>query len=762
MTLPTRLSAPTHTTVPAWAKRSAIGASHLIAHDAVPRTALERATMLREIGLSRIVWDWREEHIDSFDAELDALRLAGVQLAGMWTPLPMPALEEPDYASRFGVVPARLKYLITEAARRGLSPDLWTQISFGAPGAPLALSPELHRSEVQRAADHLMGIARLARGHGMCLMLTNHGGWAGQPQTMIDVVRELEARGLSNVGIGLRLHHAHHLIPDLDRHIATLGDYLAAVMLSGADAGAELSGRVVLPFGAGSRDRWVTHVLMESGWQGQLLVHAVGRDDARARLLDSLEGWEWALDRYAGVRRQRPVARVLEPTWPPGKDWAAAREPVQQAVAREPVRQVEPAPQAEPALALGVPAPYGQEVDRQTPQTEAAASFFATVGRGLGHTSPIPSLLGGLAAEQTGGGGATPDAGFAPVAAAAVPGAVLELDASLSRRERRELRERLAGEQRIGVVDMPRDFGREAPEETYHLGDPALQQALIEALGVGVRGGEPPQVTAKPSEMSKTPPQVTAKQGGGGGEGFGGERIEHGDVRIVAPDPYSGAVHALLLHLEDEGFTGAPRSFGWDDSGRHLLEFVPGRRADHPEASEEALDPAKVGEFLREMHDVLERFEAPPDAMWFEGVPSPGADLVVHHDIVPSNLVVRADGSLVAIDWDAAGPGTRLWDLAHTAHAFAPLYRHGTDLRSSAQRLRRLVDAYGLDREQREELIPLLAARSRRMYEYLDRMRSTGRSPWVELWDKGVGTVWRADAQWIGEHSPTWRAALLG
>ena len=748
MTLPTRLTEPTHTTVPAWAQRSAIGASHLVAHDAVPRTALERATMLREIGLSRIVWDWREEHIDSFDAELDALRLAGVHLAGMWTPLPMPALEEPDYASRFGTVPARLKYLITEAARRGLSPDLWTQISFGTPGAPLALSPEVHRSEVQRTADHLMGIARLARGHGMCLMLTNHGGWAGQPQTLVDVVRELEARGLSNVGIGLRLHHAHHLIPDLDRHVAALGDYLAAVMLSGADAGAELSGRVVLPFGAGSRDRWVTHVLMESGWQGQLLVHAVGRDDARARLLDSLEGWEWALDRYTGVRRQRPVARVLEPTWPPGKDWAVVREPVQPAVVR-----------------------------------------------GLGHTPPIPSLLGGLAAEQAEGVGVAPDASFGPIATAAGPGAVVrtgvapEFNSSLSRRERRELRERLAGAQRIGVVDIPRDFGREAPEETYHLGDPVLQQALIEALGVGAGGGEPPQVTAKPLELSKTPPQLTAKPGGAGGrmggaggrmggaggrmggaggaggeggEGYGGERIEHGDVLIVAPDPYSGAVHALLLHLEDEGFTGAPRSFGWDDSGRHLLEFVPGRRADHPEASEEALDPAKVGEFLREMHDVLERFEAPPDAMWFEGVPSPGADLVVHHDIVPSNLVVRADGSLVAIDWDAAGPGTRLWDLAHTAHAFAPLYRHGTDSRTSAQRLRRLVDAYGLDREQREELIPLLAARSRRMYEYLDRMRSTGRSPWVELWDKGVGTVWRADAQWIGEHSPTWRAALLG
>ena len=77
-----------------------------------------------------------------------------------------------------------------------------------------------------------------------------------------------------------------------------MSEHLVAVMLSGADAGAELTGRVILPFGAGSRDRWVTHALLESGWQGQLVVHAVGNDDSEARLLDSLEGWEWSVDRF--------------------------------------------------------------------------------------------------------------------------------------------------------------------------------------------------------------------------------------------------------------------------------------------------------------------------------------------------------------------------------------------------------------------------------------------------------------------------------
>jgi len=228
--------------------------------------------MLRRIGITKIIWDWRDEHIETFDAELDALRQHQIELAGIWTPSPMPAYEEPDYASRFGVVPQRIKNLITESARRGHKPELWTQIAFGESGMPTEVSKRVHATEVMRAADHLTGIARLARGHGMRVVLTNHGGWAGEPRTLVDVTKELARRGLGNVGIGFRLQHAHHLIADLDQHLAAMNEYLVAIMLSGADAGAEATGRMILPFGAGSRDRWVTHAILESGWQGQLVV----------------------------------------------------------------------------------------------------------------------------------------------------------------------------------------------------------------------------------------------------------------------------------------------------------------------------------------------------------------------------------------------------------------------------------------------------------------------------------------------------------
>ena len=54
--------------------RDQFAASHLVAHDALRRGPRERAQMLRSMGVTKIIWDWRDEHIDTFDAELDALR----------------------------------------------------------------------------------------------------------------------------------------------------------------------------------------------------------------------------------------------------------------------------------------------------------------------------------------------------------------------------------------------------------------------------------------------------------------------------------------------------------------------------------------------------------------------------------------------------------------------------------------------------------------------------------------------------------------
>ena len=228
-----------------------------------------------------------------------------------------------------------------------------------------------------------------------------------------------------------------------------------------------------------------------------------------------------------------------------------------------------------------------------------------------------------------------------------------------------------------------------------------------------------------------------------------------GTVRKPA-GPQTPAVHALLEHLRSVGFRGAPQSFGVDDAGRHVLEYIPGRTADRGES----VDPATVGRLARELHDALDGWAPPHDAAWACPIPADGADLVIHNDLAPWNLVVGAD-RLVVVDWDVAAPGTRTWDLAYLAIGLAPL-RPATLVGEAAARLRALADGYRLDDEGRARLAATLAPRARSMHDLLARGHATGEEPWARLWAEGHGGFWRRDAEWCDAHAPDLERALRG
>jgi hypothetical protein len=67
-----------------------------------------------------------------------------------------------------------------------------------------------------------------------------------------------------------------------------------------------------------------------------------------------------------------------------------------------------------------------------------------------------------------------------------------------------------------------------------------------------------------------------------GGKSGGAVRIGNTVRRQVGP--WTPAVHALLHHLEDVGFTGAPRALGIDRHGREILSFLAGRHCRRPAA----------------------------------------------------------------------------------------------------------------------------------------------------------------------------------
>jgi hypothetical protein len=76
-------------------------------------------------------------------------------------------------------------------------------------------------------------------------------------------------------------------------------------------------------------------------------------------------------------------------------------------------------------------------------------------------------------------------------------------------------------------------------------------------------------------------------------------------------------VHALLAHLADKGFTGAPRPLGFDEQGREVLTFLEGEtiggRRPRPAwvHAEDTLN--QVARWMRAYHQAVADFVPPPD-----------------------------------------------------------------------------------------------------------------------------------------------------
>jgi Ser/Thr protein kinase RdoA (MazF antagonist) len=222
--------------------------------------------------------------------------------------------------------------------------------------------------------------------------------------------------------------------------------------------------------------------------------------------------------------------------------------------------------------------------------------------------------------------------------------------------------------------------------------------------------------------------------------------------------PATRAISALLDHLATAGFDGAPRNLGTDAEGRHVLEYIPGPMAhDLPPLGLDGL--RRVGRLIRRLHDAAQSFEPPPGAQWDVAIPPDRRELICHHDLAPWNLVCGPD-RWVFIDWDGAGPGSRLWDLGYAVTGFIPL-APGGDPATDGPRMRALADGYGLNAGQRRELPALAAAHTRGMYELLRDGAVTGTQPWARLHAEGHAEFWGPAADYIERHHGDWLAFLI-
>lgn len=193
---------------------------------------------------------------------------------------------------------------------------------------------------------------------------------------------------------------------------------------------------------------------------------------------------------------------------------------------------------------------------------------------------------------------------------------------------------------------------------------------------------------------------------------------------------WSPRIHQLFEHLQTRGFTGAPRSFGTDALGRDIFGFLPGDVGHYPWTPEVAGDAALAsgGRLLRAYHDAT----ADVAASWHDGWHQPArepVEVICHNDVAPYNCVYDGDRVVGLIDFDAAGPGPRSWDLAYAVYRFVPLGSAAGP--RTEERLALFFDAYGADEPLRRAALASVAPRLRALTDFMRAAAAAGDAAFI-------------------------------
>ncbi len=248
--------------------RSNLVAWCIVPFDAKKRGPEERAQMLERLGLRRMAYDWRAEHIPTFGAEIDACRKHNIEITAWWFPT---SLDRDAQA------------ILDVLKQKNLKTQLWV-----TGGGEPTRSPEEQKMRVASEAARLRPIAEAAAAIGCQVALYNHGSWFGDPENQLKVINALN---LPNVGIVYNFHHAHDQMDRFAEIFAKIKPRLLALNINGMVSGGDRAGKKILALGAGDTELAMLRIVQASGWRGPIgILDHRPETDSEETLRENLAG----------------------------------------------------------------------------------------------------------------------------------------------------------------------------------------------------------------------------------------------------------------------------------------------------------------------------------------------------------------------------------------------------------------------------------------------------------------------------------------
>ncbi|MCI0458930.1 MAG: sugar phosphate isomerase/epimerase [Gemmataceae bacterium] len=240
----------------------------IVPFDGKNRGPAERAALVKRLGFTKVAYDWRAQHVPTFEEEIRQYRKHGIEFFAFWG----------THERAFELF-----------AKYDLHPQIWQTL--GSPNAPT------QAERVALAARQMLPLVERTAKMKCKLGLYNHGGWGGEPENLVAVCKVLrEQHRAEHVGIVYNLHHGHGHIDGFGAALTRMKPYLLCLNLNGMSA----KGPKILQLGAGEADVKLLKIIAASGYSGPIGIIGHTADDVELRLRDNLDGLDWILPQLSG------------------------------------------------------------------------------------------------------------------------------------------------------------------------------------------------------------------------------------------------------------------------------------------------------------------------------------------------------------------------------------------------------------------------------------------------------------------------------
>jgi hypothetical protein len=242
--------------------------------------------------------------------------------------------------------------------------------------------------------------------------------------------------------------------------------------------------------------------------------------------------------------------------------------------------------------------------------------------------------------------------------------------------------------------------------------------------------------------------------------GRAGQIWRDGNTVIRPSGAWTPTVHRFLRHLRNRGFLAAPEPIEISAENQDVVSFVAGR------VCEDLRDPfvgsetmlLSAARLLRDFHSASQGFLARDgEVQTWMLPPEEPREIVCHGDYAPYNVATAEHEAVGIIDFDAAHPAPRLWDLAYAVYRWAPLSDPAnpgviSGLDEQLRRAEIFCMAYGTTAEERRQLPETICRRLQALVIFMQTRASAGDGTFVEDVAAGDARLYLNDIDYISKH----------